>query len=1166
MRTFLDADGQRRGRSREDVRHVIRRRVAAEEHGLERRAAFEEVVAQLAAAARHAHARKRRAARERAVPERDDLRADVEVRQTRQPRKCVVGDHPDVRRDFVGGGNVTLEPHEDMSEHDFLETAYRCHVVPRRSRKGVRADCPDVFAARHRREVRAVLEGRFRDRRDGCRQVDRRERGAALERRGTDLFDVLGQFKRFERRASSERRRAESRGRSDAGRLKRRAARERRCADRRRAVGRECFKRRAASERRRADCCIAADGNGLQRRKLLERLGGDCGRTADGERLKCRAVLERSRGNCRAAADGGRRKRSASLKRACADVDCVLALDCQRGNRRLPLERIHADAGGVGGDDERGRQRTSEAGHDRAGPREAEGVAERTLEGVRRHRHAVFKPEHVVELRTVLERAVTDGDERIGQIERREVRGASKRAVRDHLHAVGHGRRRGNRSLPAHEHAADDDRAVRGGVPDAGVAERARAALGHVRAARHGGERRRALEEIRAERRHRRRNRERRREVARVALQHAVLDREHVRRRKLRPARVIRDSRCHRRRSRHLRPARLGGKPAGKRVARARRRRERSDRRAGRDLARGLGAGAAVCIERHRVLDLRPARVARDVRRHLRRSRHLRSARFGGVPAGERVARARRRRERADSLAGRDLARCRGAGTAVRVERHDELRDDRFPAALGVTTHSRREARRAVREVEVAARRVHELRINGDIAFAFRQRRRAGVRELHAVRRRLVVGRGSVRRGGVAPDDRMVSRRHAVHAASDQSGVAVNRAAVERRAVDDAGFAGGVAVDEAPRHVAESDGRAVAGRRVAVDLAVVDVRAVDRAAPALAARDDAVLQVDAVGRRTGIILVPAVAQGEADEGEVLRAVVVVHADIGAAAVDDRLRRASRRAERHGGRHPAAPHANRRVGARRDEHSFTSADPRFRLLEGLERRLGRSRAVRRAVDGVDVELAAHGDFPLGVHLSVGPERVGHFAHEQMAPAVCVGRGVGPARPGGRDKRIIEIPAVVQRRAFGVVRRHGKLLAVAREDEHLVLVWRDRVDHGTRVRIHRHGERKGLPGGVAVVGVRHERGDLIRARVVDDAREQSILGNREPAVVREAGDHDILHVGEVLALAEDFDSGLVRSVGVGDVAATLAAAVGEAHGVVRVERRGELGEVAVALALP
>ena len=294
--------------------------------------------------------------------------------------------------------------------------------------------------------------------------------------------------------------------------------------------------------------------------------------------------------------------------------------------------------------------------------------------------------------------------------------------------------------------------------------------------------------------------------------------------------------------------------------------------------------------------------------------------------------------------------------------------------------------------------------------------------------------------------------------------------------------------------------------------------------------------------------------------------VVVHADVGAAAVDDRLRRASRRAERHGVGHPAAPHANRRVGAGRDEHCFASADPPFRLLEGLERRLGRSRAVRRAVDGVDVELLSYGDFPLGVDLSVGPERVGHFADERMSPAVGVGRGVGPVRPGGRDERVVEIPAVAERRAFGVVRRNRELLAVAREDEHLVRVRRDRVDDGTLVRVRVHGERKGLPGGIAVVGVRHEHRDQILARVVLDSREKPALREREVAFVREARDEDVVHVGEVLAYAEDFHGGFVRTVGVGYVAAATAAAVGEAHGVVRVERRGELGEVAVALALP
>ena len=467
--------------------------------------------------------------------------------------------------------------------------------------------------------------------------------------------------------------------------------------------------------------------------------------------------------------------------------------------------------------------------------------------------------------------------------------------------------------------------------------------------------------------------------------------------------------------------------------------------------------------------------------------------------------------------------------------------------------------------MEVAARRVHEERIGRDVAVTGRKRRRAGVRELHAVRRRLVVGRGSVSSRGIAPDDRVVSRREAVQTAADQGGIAVDGATVEGGAVYDAGFAGRVAVDEAADDVAEADGRAVAKRRVAVDLAVLDVRPVDRAAPALAARDDAVLQVDAVGRRAGIILVPAVAQGEADEGEVLRAVVVVHADVGAAAVDDRLRRASRGAERHGGE-TAAPHADRRVGAGRDEHSFASADPPFRLLEGLERRLGRSRAVRRAVDGVDVELLGYGDFPLGVDLSVGPERVGHLAHERMPSKVCVGGGEGPACAGGRDERVVEIPAVAERRAFGVVRRNRELLAVAREDEHLVRVRRDRVDDGTLVRVRVHGERKGLPDGVAVRVVRHKHRDQILSRVVLDSGEKPALREREVAFVREARDHIVVRVGEVAFRPVERIHGVRRPIGVGHIRSYLVGAVGETDGVVGIERRGELDGFPVARALP
>ena len=107
------------------------------------------------------------------------------------------------------------------------------------------------------------------------------------------------------------------------------------------------------------------------------------------------------------------------------------------------MERAHTDAGCVLGNDDLRLDRTLEASHDRAGPREAECSIERTLEGVRRDVYAGLEPYHVVELRAVLERAVADRDERFGEIQRRKRRCARERAVRDHADTVWHGNGRG---------------------------------------------------------------------------------------------------------------------------------------------------------------------------------------------------------------------------------------------------------------------------------------------------------------------------------------------------------------------------------------------------------------------------------------------------------------------------------------------------------------------------------------------------------------------------------------------------------------------------------------------------------------------------------------------------------------------------------------------------
>ena len=140
-----------------------------------------------------------------------------------------------------------------------------------------------------------------------------------------------------------------------------------------------------------------------RRRRVVPRRPGEdvradrLDRAAARHRRERRAALEHRRADRRERiGQVDLREARAALERVGADRREVRSLKRERSDCRLVLERAHSDAGCVFGDDDLGGDRALEAGHDRAGPREAEGRVERAIEGIRRNGHAVFKPEHVV--------------------------------------------------------------------------------------------------------------------------------------------------------------------------------------------------------------------------------------------------------------------------------------------------------------------------------------------------------------------------------------------------------------------------------------------------------------------------------------------------------------------------------------------------------------------------------------------------------------------------------------------------------------------------------------------------------------------------------------------------------------------------------------------------